>query len=205
MPGGGKVTEQEYLEKAKKCAALGDLAESMRAYRAAAEEWNSADAQYELGDCYYFGVGVEQNLEEAVKWYTKSAEQGNASAQTNLGDAYTFGEGVDADRAEAVRWYLKAAKQGDARAQYALGDCYYFGGGIEQNLEEAVKWYTESAKQVTPISGTTAHLLLHSFLLHRRKSRHFRGQIVHWHRPALQLYNTTLPPQPRFFRFLFLF
>lgn len=38
-------------------------------------------AQNELGDCYYYGLGVEQNYEEAVKWYRKSAEQGNEYAK----------------------------------------------------------------------------------------------------------------------------
>ncbi len=31
------------------------------------------------------GLGVEQNLELAVDWYRKSAEQGNAEASLSLG------------------------------------------------------------------------------------------------------------------------
>ena len=37
-----------------------------------------------LGDCYIFGYGVEQDYEEAVKWWRLAAEQGNAEAQNNL-------------------------------------------------------------------------------------------------------------------------
>ena len=36
-----------------------------------------ADAQYGLGNCYFYGKGVAKNCEEAVKWYKKAAEQGH--------------------------------------------------------------------------------------------------------------------------------
>ena len=42
-------------------------------------EKGDAEAQYQLGCCYYEGDGVEQNYEQAVYWWTKSAEQGNIS------------------------------------------------------------------------------------------------------------------------------
>ena len=48
----------------------------------------NADAQNSLGDCYYNGIGVEQDYAEAVKWYRKSAEQGHLVAQDNLGFCY---------------------------------------------------------------------------------------------------------------------
>lgn len=39
-------------------------------------EQGNAEAQYSLGVCYRCGDGVEKNLEEAIKWYKKAAEQG---------------------------------------------------------------------------------------------------------------------------------
>lgn len=33
-------------------------------------------AQYMVGWCFEFGYGCERNLEEALFWYKKSAEQG---------------------------------------------------------------------------------------------------------------------------------
>ena len=38
-------------------------------------------AQHNLGNCYYKGDGVEQNYEEAVKWYRNAAKQGDSYAQ----------------------------------------------------------------------------------------------------------------------------
>ena len=43
---------------------------------------------------YDNGKGVLQDYKEAVKWYTKAAEQGHANAQSNLGVKYDNGEGV---------------------------------------------------------------------------------------------------------------
>ncbi|MBP5544012.1 MAG: SEL1-like repeat protein [Kiritimatiellae bacterium] len=107
----------------------------------------SAGAQASLGYCYYHGRGVEENAEEAVKWYRKAVEQGNASAQNNLGNCYYKGSGVEKNAEEAVKWYRKATNQGYAIAQSNLGLCYENGRGVEKNAEEAVKWYRKAAEQ----------------------------------------------------------
>ena len=110
-------------------------------------EVEDADAQKHLGDCYYDGERVDQDYEEAVKWYRKAAEQGNADAQNSLGNCYHDGEGVDQDYEEAAKWWRKSAEQGDADAQNHLGNCYYNGEGVEWDEEEAVKWYRKAAEQ----------------------------------------------------------
>ena len=107
-----------------------------------------AEAQNALGEAYYDGKGVTENLTEAVKWFTKAAEQENAKAEYNLGNCYYYGYGVQyKDYGEAVKWYTKAAEQGCAEAQNNLGACYENGDWVEKNLEEAVKWYTKAANQ----------------------------------------------------------
>ena len=55
---------------------------------------------------------------EAVKWFSKAAEQGNAFYQAELGYNYYFGFGVPQDYAEAVKWFRKAAEQNNAKAQF---------------------------------------------------------------------------------------
>lgn len=112
-----------------------------------------AEAQNALGEAYYDGKGVTENLTEAVKWFTKAAEQENAKAEYNLGNCYYYGNGVQyRDRGEAVKWYTKAAEQGNADAQNDLGYCYEFGEGVDKNLKEAVKWYTKAAEQGLPLA-----------------------------------------------------
>ena len=110
-------------------------------------EQGNADAQFNLGVCYYHGKGVEQDHVVAVKWFRKSAEQGYARAQCILGACYDIGSGVVQDWEEAVKWYRKAADQGNVDAQNMLGDSYYGGLGIEQDDVEAVKWFHKAAEQ----------------------------------------------------------
>lgn len=112
-----------------------------------------AEEQNALGEAYYDGKGVTENLTEAVKWFTKAAEQENAKAEYNLGNCYYYGYGVQyKDYGEAVKWYTKAAEQGCAEAQNSLGYCYEFGEGVDKNLKEAVKWYTKAAEQGLPLA-----------------------------------------------------
>ncbi|MBQ7216764.1 MAG: SEL1-like repeat protein [Synergistaceae bacterium] len=48
-------------------------------------DWHAKSAeQGQLGNMYYDGEGVEQNLAEAVKWFRKAAQQGSAYAQNKL-------------------------------------------------------------------------------------------------------------------------
>ena len=82
-------------------------------------------AQYNLGLMYDNGQGVPQDYKQAVKWYTKAAEQGDANAQYSLGYMYANGQGVPQDYKQAVMWFTKAAEQGDADAQYNLGSDVY--------------------------------------------------------------------------------
>ena len=76
-------------------------------------EAGDANAQRDLGICYYEGKGVEKDYKEAVKWFTKSAEQGNQFGQLNLGNCYYECTGVSKDLGEAVKWYTKSAEQGN--------------------------------------------------------------------------------------------
>ena len=91
------------IEELKKRAAAGD-----------------AEAQFNLGANNWGGLGVEQNYEEAVKWWRLAAEQGDADAQLNLGVCYYEGTGVEEDLEEAVKWWRLAAEQGDEKAKEVL-------------------------------------------------------------------------------------
>ena len=108
-----------------------------------------AEAQNALGEAYYDGKGVTENLTEAVKWFTKAAEQENVKAQYNLGECYYYGYGVYKDYGEAEKWYTKAAEQGCAEAQNSLG--YYYEIN-ELNPKKAVEWYTKAAEQGLPVA-----------------------------------------------------
>ena len=63
---------------------------------------------------------MAKNTVTAVKWWSKSAEQGNMLAQYNLAVMYVRGRGVQRNVDEAVKWYRKAAAQGHQGARQAL-------------------------------------------------------------------------------------
>lgn len=59
------------------------------------------DAQYNLGQLYEVGLGIEKNLTEAKKWYQKAANQGHNSAYERLKELnqkrYKIGEVIRID------------------------------------------------------------------------------------------------------------
>ena len=117
------------------------------------KEWANAaesgciDGQVQLGTCYYFGYGVQQDMLEAVKLFRKAAEQGDAEAQCRLGLCYDAGTGVPMDKTEATEWYRRAAEQGYADAMHLLGASYYHGWGVPKSEEEAEKWLRRATEQ----------------------------------------------------------
>lgn len=77
------ATAETYLQLGNRNYIEGNYTEAVRYYRLAAQQ-GDADAQYNLGDCYYNGTGVTQDYEEAKKWFEKAAAQGNEAAKTLL-------------------------------------------------------------------------------------------------------------------------
>lgn len=106
-----------------------------------------AAALNDLGDCYLLGIGVEEDATEAVRRYTKAAEQGSMQAMINLGSCYSTGDGVQKDDAEAARCYRQAAETGWVCAQNSLGCCYLEGNGVEQDYSQAIGWFRKAAEQ----------------------------------------------------------
>ncbi len=103
-------------------------------------------AQWLLGLCFAFGIGVEEDDQKAVEWILKAAEQGFAPAQAMLGACCAAGTGVEEDEQKAVEWILKAAEQGFAPAQMILGTCYAEGMGVAKDEREAAAWYRAAAE-----------------------------------------------------------
>jgi hypothetical protein len=108
---------------------------------------------------YFNGNGIALDLEQAVYWYKKAAEQGHAGAQSQLGDCYFRGEGVNKDKKLAFHWFKKAAEQGHADAQSCVAGMYKCGMGVTQDLNRAAYWYTKAAEQGDQCSQTSLGVL----------------------------------------------
>jgi len=95
---------------------------------------------------YVEGQGVPRDLQEALKYYRKAADQGNALAQFNLGMMYEQNNDT-LSLQEAATWYQQAAEQDYAPAQVNLAVMYVEGQGVRQDFQQALKWYQKAAAQ----------------------------------------------------------
>jgi TPR repeat protein len=76
-------------------------------------ESGDAEAQCIVANMYHLGLGLDQNISQAIDWYRKSAEQGYGVASNNLAGIFKVGvHGDDPDSAAAEYWYGKAREQG---------------------------------------------------------------------------------------------
>ena len=117
-------------------------------------------AQFQLGNIFNEGRGVEKDLKQAAEWFLKAAKQSDAEAQYRIGLMYANGEGVEQNLKDATVWLQKAAKQnhitaqftlpairGDAQSQYVLGWKYMKGDGVPQDYKIASEWLQKAAAQ----------------------------------------------------------
>ncbi len=124
------------------------------------------EAQRIVGDMYYRGKGVKEDLNKAFEWYMKSARQGNSFAQASVAEMYYDGEGVKKDYKQAIDWYILTAKKrsdyadiGLTRIQTILGDMYYLGEGVKRNYKKAFEWYTKANNTTIALEGKGSSVL----------------------------------------------
>lgn len=110
------------------------------------EENIRAQAMDLLGDCYYYGDGIEKDFKRSFECYLNAAEAGNISAQNDVAYAYEMGEGVDKDITKAVEWYQTASENGNKYAMRNLANCYKKGIGVTQDANLAFKWFKLAAE-----------------------------------------------------------
>jgi TPR repeat protein len=82
------------------------------------------ESQYEAALMYANGVGVAQDLKQAIHWVRQSAERGFAPAQYLLATRFGAGEVVAQDDHQALKWLIKAADQNHPKAIYKLAKFY---------------------------------------------------------------------------------
>lgn len=107
-------------------------------------ESGDVKAQYEIGQAYVEGNGINKNLEEGRKWMEKSALNGNVDAQSYLGDIYYFGMN---DYQKACEWWQKASDGGDNYATFNLSCMYQEGTGVKRDMAKSNSLLLKGAKR----------------------------------------------------------
>ncbi|AEX62139.1 putative sel1-like repeat-containing protein [Megavirus courdo7] len=102
-------------------------------------------AQYNVGRMYYEGYPIKKNIQKAIKWITKSANQNNKYGLINLSRYYEDGDGVLPDINKAIKLLEQAACQNLSKAQFYLGRIYMYTD--PPNYKLAFKYYQEAANQ----------------------------------------------------------
>src|SRR6266542_3857985 len=95
------------------------------------------------GYLYEKGKGTEKDLEKAIYWYNKAAENGNKITQYSLLRCYQSGINVGIDEI-AFEYCKKSAEKGYNEAQNFLGCLYENGKCTEKDLGKAICWYNKA-------------------------------------------------------------
>lgn len=99
------------------------------------------EAQYEAGLMYANGIGVTQNIGQAMHWVQQSAQRGFANAQYLLATRYETGVGVAQNTQNAMLWFGRAAEQSHSKAIFRLGKLHGQG-----HPEQAIALYRQAAE-----------------------------------------------------------
>jgi len=141
-----------------------------------AADSGDADAQFLVGRNFERGQGgVETDLETALQWYRKSAENGNSDAMNNLAVMFVLGEGVAPDVNEAAKWYLNAAEKGNGNAMFNLAALYDDGHGVTKSPKLAVTWAMRSI--LTGTANAKLEMLNNSAAWSKEFRRQFQAEL----------------------------
>ena len=114
-------------------------------YFKAASQDSKAGA-WNLGQCYFGGQGVEQDIPKALEIWEKAADKGHGRAASTAAMVYLTGEGVVQDLAVAKRLASRAAELSDPLGLVLRGEIHFQAGEFEQARES---WATVSKMKPT--------------------------------------------------------
>lgn len=93
-----------------------------------------------LSDLYFYGLGVEKDLNKSISYLSQPAESGNVLAQLGLGRIYFNRELYQ----KAAFWLDKAANAEIPEALRILGFMYQRGLGVDKDPEKALVYYSKA-------------------------------------------------------------
>jgi len=108
--------------------------------------YGNVKGQSALGQIYEKGYYVDVDMNEAIVWYKKAAQQGDVDAQLSLVYIYRNIEDVK-DNKEAHKIFLQLARTGNLYAQKTLGYSYLKGERAPQDYKQAMYWFEKAQGQ----------------------------------------------------------
>ena len=97
------------------------------------------------------GAGVTNDMNQAVQWWQKAADQNQVAAESALGELYLipaapYGTNY-LNYPKAVGLLRQAVAQDSVHAMNNLGAAYESGLGVERDFKEAARWYRAAAER----------------------------------------------------------
>lgn len=160
---GTEVNEKEGMKYIKQAASLKnenailvyarhlyeneDLQEKDRAIKMLEKLENNALAEYQLAKIYLDQAGPVLDIEKAIEYLQRSADQENEYAQYKLGCIYADKEYAGYDMEKALDYLQRSAAQENQYAQYKLGCIYADKEYVGYDMEKALEYLQKSADQ----------------------------------------------------------
>ena len=108
---------------------------------------NHIKAMVKLGECYYNGLGVEDDYEKAIELWEKAIKENNSDAMYLLGVYRSTGRGFfnsGKDWDKALDLWEKASALGHKDASYKLANYYK---EEKEDFNKSLKYFAKAAKQ----------------------------------------------------------
>ena len=83
-------------------------------------ELHIPQSEHLLAVMYEYGLGAEQDYDQAIIYYRRAADQNYVEAMYNLGIMYCFGRGIQQDYYRAATLFERAADIGHAPSMHYL-------------------------------------------------------------------------------------
>lgn len=108
-------------------------------------QYNYLPAFYRVGCSYLHGLGLKQDLEQALVFFKNAAEKNHPESQYEYAMMIKDGKGCEASADAAVYWLEKSAAQECPEALEELGRCYLNGVGTPIDSIAAKEMFRKAA------------------------------------------------------------
>jgi hypothetical protein len=105
-----------------------------------AGELGCMSSYYNIGDCYYFGQGVERDMKKAKQYYEFAAMGGVATARNDL--ACVEADAGNMDR--AMKHWMISAGAGHDDSLKNIRECFFEGHATKDDFEKALRAHKEA-------------------------------------------------------------
>ncbi|BCZ19184.1 hypothetical protein NHP190012_08260 [Helicobacter sp. NHP19-012] len=132
-------------------------------------------------------------LEEALKYYEKSAKLGDTESYFEMGMIYGQDSPLelrsgDPNRTKALEYYEKSAKLGNAEAYEVLAKIYWNASGVSRDVKRALAYYHKAID----MGSVDAYLELAKICRSGVREREYVGNAEDYYKKAIQIGKTKL-------------